>query len=84
MKLTDKLVEKFGYDKMVHFLVAMVLAMLPGITESLLISIIVFIIVIVLCLIKEYELDNYVDKKDLKSGICGAIVGFIYSILCWL
>jgi Na+-transporting NADH:ubiquinone oxidoreductase subunit NqrE len=79
MKITDKLVEKVGYDKLLHFLVAawVVSACLLYGTG---VGCIAWIIIILLSIIKEKIFDDYSDTKDIIAGALGGFVSLLLSI----
>ena len=80
MKLTDKLVEKVGMDKMLHFLVAAwVVAECKayGIGAGC----IAWIAVVVLSAVKEKVFDNYVDARDLFAGALGGFISLLAAVL---
>lgn len=77
MKLTNKLVEKVGADKLLHFLVTawiMAEAKCFGLVPML----VVFVLLIVLGIFKEIELDTQADYADVKWSAYG---GFTTAIL---
>ena len=79
MKITDKLVEKVGYDKLLHFLVAawVVSACLLYGTG---VGCIAWIVIVILSIIKEKLFDNYLDAKDIFAGALGGFVSLFLSI----
>ena len=80
MNLTNKLVEKFGADKLLHFLLGWVIVSLGSPFGH--IGIVIGIILVgVLSMIKEYKLDAVKDMKDLIAGILGAVISSIYFVL---
>lgn len=80
MKLTNKLVEKFGADKLLHFLLGWVIVSL-GSPFGYIGIIIATFIACLLSAIKEYELDTVKDMKDLIADILGAVSSGIYFVL---
>ena len=79
MKLTDKLVERFGADKLLHFFVAAwIVAECKsyGIAPMLL----GFVVIVLLAVVKEYVLDKTVDYKD---ALC-SMLGGLFSILLFI
>ena len=80
MNLTNKLVEKFGADKLLHFLLGWVIVSMSA-PFGYIGIIIGFILVCVLSTIKEFKLDAVKDMKDLIAGCLGAISSSIYFIL---
>lgn len=80
MNLTNKLVEKFGADKLLHFLLGWVIVSMSA-PFGYIGIIIGFILVCVLSAIKEFKLDAVKDMKDLIAGCLGAISSSIYFIL---
>lgn len=79
MNLTNKLVEKFGADKLLHFLLGWVIVSI-GSPFGYIGIVIGIILVGVLSMIKEYKLDAVKDMKDLIAGILGAVSSSIYFI----
>lgn len=79
MKLTDKLVERFGADKLLHFFVAAwVVAECKayGIEAGC----IAWITVVILSAIKEKVFDKYVDAKDIFAGALGGFVSLLIGV----
>lgn len=79
MKITNKLVEKFGADKLLHYAVGGWLTAIGSLFggDGLLAG---FILVVVLSFIKE-RLDDKSDKNDIIAGILGSMtMVIIYSI----
>lgn len=73
MELTNKLIEKVGVDKLLHFLVTAWLiaeAKVYGVVTM----IIVFLLIVILGIIKEKKLDVNPDYSDLKWSIYGGLV----------
>lgn len=79
MKFTDKLVEKIGYDKLLHFLVAawIVSACLLYGTG---VGCIAWIVIVILSIIKEKIFDNYLDARDIFAGVLGGFISLSLSI----
>lgn len=73
MELTNKLIEKVGVDKLLHFLVT---AWLVAETKvyGVVTTIIVFLLIVILGIIKEKKLDLNPDYSDLKWSIYGGLV----------
>jgi hypothetical protein len=80
MKLTNSLVEKFGTDKLLHFLVT---AWLVSEVKIFGISavIIVFIFIIILGFIKELILDNQFDTKDIIASFIGGLISLLLYLI---
>ena len=80
MKLTDKLVEKVGVDKLLHFFVA---AWVVSECKAFGIGVgcIAWIVVVVLSWIKEDFFDDHVDARDIFAGALG---GFVSLLICVL
>lgn len=80
MKLTDWFVNRFGTDKMLHFLVgALIVSMLSyfgwlGIIGAT-------ILVFILSIIKEKYLDTFFDKGDIKSAMLGCMLSVLVYVL---
>lgn len=80
MKLTDKLVEKVGSDKLLHFLLTAWLVAefkILGVIPTL----IVFSIIIIVGILKERYMDVIPDYKDLKWSIYGGVTSLFLYIL---
>jgi hypothetical protein len=80
MKLTDKLVERFGVDKLLHFFVA---AWLVSECKAFGIGVgcIAWIVVVVLSWIKEDFFDDHVDARDIFAGALGGFVSIALMTL---
>lgn len=79
MKLIDKLVEKVGVDKLLHFFVA---AWLVSECKAFGIGVgcIAWIVVVVLSWIKEDFLDDYADARDIFAGAFGGFVSLLIGV----
>ena len=80
MKLTNWFVEKFGTDKMLHFLGG---ALMVAVTSPLgwwgvLVG---FIMMLGLSFIKEQCLDSTFDKKDIIAATLGSIVAIVLYVI---
>ena len=82
MKITNKLVEKFGADKLLHYAVGGWLTAICSLFGwiGLLAG---FILVVALSFIKE-RLDDKSDKKDILAGVLGSITMVIIYLIKWL
>ena len=80
MKLTDKLVNKFGYDKLLHFFVA---AWLVSECKAfgIIAGFIGWIVVIVLSVVKEHFLDGELDSMDACAAAYGGFVSLFIGVL---
>ena len=81
MNLTNWFVEKFGTDKMLHFLggALMVAVLSPFGWWGVAIG---FILMLVLSFAKEQWFDSIFDKKDIIAATLGSIVAIIlYAII---
>ena len=80
MKLTDKLVEKIGADKLLHFFVAAWL-----VSECKAFGIIAaffgWIAVIILSAVKEHFLDDEPEPMDACAAAYGGIVSLLIGVL---
>jgi hypothetical protein len=80
MKLTDKLIEKIGADKLLHFFVAAWL-----VSECKAFGIIAaffgWIVVIILSAIKEHFLDDEPEPMDGCAAAYGGIVSLLIGVL---
>lgn len=80
MKLTDKLVEKIGADKLLHFFVAAWIVAeckAYGIEAGC----IAWITVVILSVIKEKVLDKHIDAKDIFAGALGGFTSLVLQII---
>lgn len=80
MKLTDKLIEKIGYDKLLHFFVA---AWLVSECKAYGIDVAVFIWLLVwmLSFIKEKYLDNKLNYWDVWFSVLGGGISLFLGAL---
>ena len=81
MKLTNWFVDKFGTDKMLHFMggALMVAVLSPFGWWGVVIG---FILMLILSFAKEQWLDSVFDKKDIIAATLGGIVAIcIYVII---
>lgn len=80
MKLTDRLVEKVGVDKLLHFFVA---AWIVSECKAYGIGVgcIAWITVVILSAIKEKAFDKYVDAKDIFAGALGGFTSLALQII---
>ena len=80
MKLTNWFVEKFGTDKMLHFLGGALMVSVPspfgwwGILVG-------FIMMLGLSFIKEQCFDSTFDKRDIIAATLGGIVSIILYVI---
>ena len=79
MNLTNKLVEKFGADKLLHFLLGWVIVSM-GSPFGYIGIVIGTILACVLSVIKEFKLDAVKDMKDLIASVLGVVSSDIYFI----
>lgn len=82
MKIINKLVERYGADKLLHYAVGGWLTAI-GSLFGWIGLIIGFILVVVLSFIKE-RLDDKRDKKDILAGVLGGITMVIIYLIYWL
>ena len=80
MKLTDKLVNKFGYDKLLHFFVA---AWLVSECKAfgIIAGFIGWIAVIVLSVVKEHSLDDKPEPMDACAAAYGGFLSLAIGLL---
>ena len=80
MKLTDKLVEKIGVDKMLHFFVA---AWLVSECKAFGIEVgcIAWIVVVMLAFVKEKWLDDFLDARDLLWSALGGFASLSLMVI---
>lgn len=82
MKIIDKIVEKFGVDKLLHYTVGGWLTAIGSLFGwiGLLAGL---VLVVILSFIKE-SLDDKSDKKDILAGVLGGITMTIIYLIYWL
>lgn len=84
MQLTNKIIEKFGYDKLLHFLVAawvVSICNMYGIGAGC----IAWVAIVILSIIKEKVFDDYLDAKDIFAGALGGFTSLVLNIIyIWL
>lgn len=72
MEFTNKLVEKYGTDKLLHFLVGAWLMAEAKVSHNMFIIGMMFLFIVVISFIKEKYLDESFDGQDLMFGTIGA------------
>ena len=80
MKLMNKLVEKFGADRLLHFFVAAwIVAECKsyGVAPMLL----GFVVIVFLAVVKEYVLDKTGDYKDILCSMLGGVFSILLFIV---
>ena len=82
MKIINKLVERYGADKLLHYAVGGWLTAICSLFGwiGLLAG---FILVVALSFIKE-RLDDRSDKKDIIAGLLGSMTMAIIYLIKWL
>lgn len=83
MKSLDKLINKVGNDKVLHFLVGAIITMM-GYPFGLLGVVIGLFVVLVLSALKEYVFDDEADIMDIVAGLCGSVCAVLYYLACRL
>lgn len=80
MKLTDKLVEKVGVDKLLHFFVA---AWVVSECKAFGIGVgcIGFLVIVVLAFVKEKFLDKFFSASDFLYSALGGFVSLAFMVL---
>lgn len=80
MKLTDKLVNKFGYDKLLHFFVA---AWLVSECKSfgIIAGLFGWVAVMILSVVKEHILDGEPDSMDACAAAYGGFLSLAIGLL---
>lgn len=81
MKVTDTILNFFGSDKIIHFLVSMNLMLLMCPSKSFVLNLIVAIVILFIGYYKEKKLDDVFDEKDFIADCIGVFCGFIYDAL---
>jgi len=79
MKLTDDLTEKYGVDKVLHFLTGVAVTGI-SMNYGIIVTLISIVIIIGLSFYKEYKLDDSYDKKDIYACIYGIITTLVLCI----
>lgn len=80
MKLTDKLVEKFGNDKLLHFSIGGWITSLLS-PLGMLYTVGAALSIIILNIIKEYIFDTKVDWKDITATAIGGGLSIVLLTL---
>lgn len=80
MKLTDKLVEKIGYDKMLHFLLASWFVSECK-AYGIGVGCIAWIVIVVLAFVKEKWLDDFFDARDLLWSAFGGFASLVLMVV---
>lgn len=82
MKIINKLVEKYGADKLLHYAVGGWLTAIGSLFGwlGLLAG---FVLVVVLSFVKE-GLDEKRDRKDILAGVSGSLTMVIIYLIKWL
>lgn len=89
MKILNSIIERYGIDKMLHFLVGALITAMASIFGLLFFGFVGFmacglisiLLVFVLSYIKERKLDDFYDPADIKAAMLGTGVVFIVNIL---
>ena len=80
MKITDKLIDKFGSDKLLHFLVAGWLTQIATLL-GFPCTIIVICLILLFSIIKEKLWDSTFDLKDIYAAILGSFVALLLLVI---
>lgn len=83
MKLIDDLLDKFGTDKILHFLGGYAITstfMVGGIVSGLF----GVIITAILSYAKEYFFDDEADKQDIYAALIGSGISLVFGVLAIL
>lgn len=72
MKITDNIVNKYGYDKIIHYLVGTA-ATGVALNYGYIVTAIVIVALLIASYIKEKKLDDFFDKKDIIACIYGIL-----------
>lgn len=83
MRLTDKLVEKFGSDKLLHFFVAAWLVAECR-DYGIIAGFFGWIAVIILSALKEFFLDGEWDSMDACASAYGGFLSLMVGVLSYL
>lgn len=80
MKFTDSLIKKFGYDKLLHFVIA---GWLTQITTLIgwPYAILMIVFIMVISYFKEDRWDTQKDFKDLYAAALGCLIAFCLQFL---
>lgn len=80
MKWLNKIIEKIGTDKALHFLVGALITSYAGMIDSICLWMSLFFVIII-SFMKEFN-DVLYDVKDIIAGITGSVISIImYYIL---
>ena len=80
MKFTNKLVEKFGVDKLLHTAIAGWAISLSS-YFGLLAMIVITLIIITLSIVKERHWDDHADWDDFYAAILGMLISWLVYFL---
>lgn len=80
MKLTDKIMGKYGADKLLHFLVAGWIVSLFS-SFGFVPMLVSTIIVVALSIVKERCWDEYEDWDDMFAALCGIALSWIFFLI---
>lgn len=79
MKFTDNLINKFGADKVLHYLVGLGFTSV-ALPYGLIVTIIMIILLIGLSFIKEEKLDDAPDMNDIFVCVLGILTSVILYV----
>jgi hypothetical protein len=80
MRLTDKLVEKVGVDKLLHFFVsAWVVSECKA--YGIGVGCIAWVVVVLLAFVKEKWLDDFLDAKDMLWSALGGFASIVLMVI---
>ena len=79
MKFTDNLVNKFGVDKVLHYLVGLGITSI-ALPYGLIATIVAIIFLIGLSFVKEEKLDDVPDMNDILACVFGILTSVILYV----
>lgn len=79
MKFTDNLINKFGIDKVLHYLIGLAATSI-ALPYGNVFTIIIILLLIALSFIKEENLDVVPDMKDILACMLGVITSVILYV----
>lgn len=83
MKFTNSLLEKYGIDKVLHFICGAWITLIPSVLGPLAV-LIAFFLMLLASMIKESFLDEKFDFYDIVASFCGGVVSMIFFFFFYL
>lgn len=82
MKFTDSLINKYGYDKLLHFTLGGWITAISGVLFGWIGAIITVVLISALSVYKELKLDTNPDWKDFYYALYGCGISLIITVIC--